>query len=352
MTEGMSAKKVAEAQEHIRQAEKSMKTGFLKWRPDFDIAADEYQKAATCYKIAKELGQAKDCFVKASDCYKENRSLFHAARCYEQIILLLKDQGKFDEMVEYAHRACRLYQQQGSPEAGSGALEKTAKMVEQKDPASAINVLQHAVEVLMIEDSASRQAAEHLSKISRLQVRIQRYGEAADTIRLEIGIHQENGNGAAIGRLTVALVLIQLVREDSVAAEKAFKEWGNYCDGQEAQTLEVLLQAYDDEDWEAVQHALGSPFIRHMDIDYARLANAVPLPEGIKNIPKSAPKSAVVSNAHQAYTSPPPEEIEKVKAATIAAGNWPAAGSSTTDVKNPPPPFPAHVDDEDEEGLC
>lgn len=46
-------------------------------------------------------------------------------------------------------------------------------------------------------------------------------------------------------------------------------------------------------------------------------------------------------------------QIEKVKAATIAAGNWPAATSSNTDVKNPPPPpFPAHVDDEDEEGLC
>lgn len=69
-----------------------------------------------------------------------------------QIILLLKEQDKFDEMVEFAHRACRLYQQQGSPEAGAGALEKTAKMVEQKDPASAINVLQHAVEVLMVNN--------------------------------------------------------------------------------------------------------------------------------------------------------------------------------------------------------
>lgn len=45
-----------------------------------------------------------------------------------------------------------------------------------------------------------------------------------------------------------------------------------------------------------------------MDVDYARLANAVPLPEGIKNIPKAA-KPTVVSNAHQAYTSPPPEEV-------------------------------------------
>lgn len=76
----------------------------------------------------------------------------------------------------------------------------------------------------------------------RCDLCVHRYGEAADTIRLEIGIHQENGNGAAIGRLTVALVLIQLVREDSVAAEKAFKEWGNYCDVQEIGTLEMLLQ--------------------------------------------------------------------------------------------------------------
>lgn len=67
-----------------------------------------------------------------------------------QIILLLKEQNKVEEMVDFAHRACRLYQQHGSPEAGASALEKTSKMVEQKDPAAAINVLQHAIEVLMV----------------------------------------------------------------------------------------------------------------------------------------------------------------------------------------------------------
>lgn len=44
------------------------------------------------------------------------------------------------------------------------------------------------------------------------------------------------------GRLAVALVLVQLARGDSVAAEKAFKEWGNCCDANEVQTLEMLLQ--------------------------------------------------------------------------------------------------------------
>lgn len=73
------------------------------------------------------------------------------------------------------------------------------------------------------------------------------------------------------------------------------------------------IQAYDDEDWENVQRALQSPFIKHMDVDYARLANAVPLPEGIKNVPKATTKPTVVTNAQQAYTSPPPEEVSHVK---------------------------------------
>lgn len=57
-------------------------------------------------------------------------------------------------------------------------------------------------------------------------------------------------------------------------------------------------------------------------------------------------------NSRIIYSFPFVLQIEKVKAATIAAGNWPAAGASNADTKNPPPPFPAHVDDEDEEGLC
>lgn len=46
-----------------------------------------------------------------------------------------------------------------------------------------------------------------------------------------------------------------------------------------------------------------------MDVDYARLANAVPLPEGLKHVPKAAAKPTVVKDAQQAYTSPPPEEV-------------------------------------------
>lgn len=69
-----------------------------------------------------------------------------------------------------------------------------------------------------------------------------RFDEAADTIRREIIINTELELTRQLGRLTVCLILVQLAREDQVAAEKAYREFGNYCEVSEAQTLEMLLQ--------------------------------------------------------------------------------------------------------------
>lgn len=68
----------------------------------------------------------------------------------------------------------------------------------------------------------------------------------------------------------MSLVLVQLAREDYVAAEKAFKEWGNYCEQEEIATLEMLLRGYDEEDAAVARKALNSPFIKHMDVDYSK----------------------------------------------------------------------------------
>lgn len=119
-------------------------------------------------------------------------------------------------------------------------------------------------------------------------------------MRREIGLNQQTDSFGQIGRLAVALVLVQIARGDEVAAEKAFKEWGNYCDPQEVQTLEMLLQAYDDEDRETAMLALNSPFIKHMDVEYAILAREVPLPKGLV----ANEKTGVIENAAASYTSP------------------------------------------------
>ncbi|XP_058456722.1 gamma-soluble NSF attachment protein-like [Malaya genurostris] len=291
--------KIEEAQEHIRQAEKCLKTSLLKWRPDFDLAADEYNKAATCYRNAKSLDMCKECLLKSSDCHRQNRAIFHAAKCLDQVILICKDMNNLTEVRKYAEKACNLYQQHGSPESGAATLDKAAKILEATHPEDALQLYKQAVDVVTIEDS-SRQGAEYASKVARIMVKLGMYDQAADAIRREIGLHQQVGSDAAIGRLAVVLVLVQLARGDYVAAEKAFKEWGNCCDAAEVQTLESLLQAYDDEDPELAARALSSPFIRHMDVEYARLARDLPLPKGMA----IAPKASVIENAAASYVSP------------------------------------------------
>ncbi|CAG7733059.1 unnamed protein product [Allacma fusca] len=293
-----SAKKAEEALEHIRNAEKSLKTSLLKWKPDYDIAADEYNTAATCYKSIKSYQECKDCLLKAADCHKQNRGLFSAAKCMEQAALICKELGELMEIGKLGEQACHLYQQHGTPDSGALCLDKAAKMIETQHPERAIDLYRRGIDVVMIEDRP-RQAAEFCSKMARLLVRLRRYDEAADAIRREISLHQQGENLPAVGRLVVALVLVQLGREDYVAAEKAFKEWGNCCEVEEVQTLEMLLRGYDEEDPEVARKALNSPFIKHMDVEYAKLARDLPLPAGIAE----PPRPQVRENAAPSYRS-------------------------------------------------
>lgn len=287
----MSAnKKIEEGLEHMRVAEKSLKTSLLKWRPDYEIASDEYSKAATCFRNAKSFEQCKDCLLKATECHKQNRSLFHAARSLDQAILVCKEIGDLRDVVALADRACNMYQTHGSADAGACALDKAAKLLEQQYPEQALQLYQRAADIVMVQDN-NRQGAEYYSKVHRLMVKLQMYDQAADAIRREIGIQQQCEAHGPIGRLAVALVLVQLARGDQVAAEKAFKEWGNYCDAPEVLTCESLLQAFDDEDAGAARRALNSPFIKHMDVEYARLARDLPLPQGVASAPKD-PRSS------------------------------------------------------------
>ncbi|KAK4877283.1 hypothetical protein RN001_009789 [Aquatica leii] len=292
-------KKIEEGVEHIRVAEKSLKTSLLKWRPDYEIAAEEYNKAATCFRNAKAFEQCRDCLMKAAECHKQNRSLFYAARAIDQAILICKELGDLREIPAFAERAANMYQSHGSCDTAAASLDKAAKILEQQHPEQALHLYLRAADVAMVQDS-TRQATEFVSKVSRIYVKLKQFDLAADSIRREIGLHQQNESYQSTGRLAVALVLVQLARGDVVAAEKAFKEWGNYCEGPEVQTLEMLLQAFDEEDPESAKKALNNPFIKHMDVEYAILARDLPLPEGAA----TAPKVSVRQNAAPSYVSP------------------------------------------------
>ncbi|XP_046977147.1 gamma-soluble NSF attachment protein [Vanessa cardui] len=333
----MSAK-LHEAQEHCKSAEKFLKTSLLKWKPDFDSAADEYSQAAQCFRIARDLKSSKECYLKASELYKKNRSFFHAGKAIENAIIVSKELTPPEELYSLGCESSSLYQQHGSGDSGANILDKVAKIIEENSPDLAVKLYQQAADVSSSE-SSQHQGSEYISKASRILVKLQRYDEAVDSLRHEIGFHQESGNINAVGRLTVAIVLVQLARGDAVAAEKAYKEWGNNCEVPEIQTLEQLLQAYDEEDRDSAKKALSSPFIRSMDVEYARLASTIPLPEGLEPVPKAS----VRENAAPSYVS---QNAAYMEQGDNAEGKSQDTSFSTSAVDN------TEQKNDDEDELC
>lgn len=87
---------------------------------------------------------------------------------------------------------------------------------------------------------------------------------------------------------------------------------GSFCEAPEVQTLEMLLQAFDEEDAEGAIRALNSPFIKSMDVEYTILARDMRLPQGIA----VRTKVAVRENAAASYVSPNAQTTATVEVST------------------------------------
>lgn len=63
--------------------------------------------------------------------------------------------NQLNQVTEYAHSACTLYQQHGSPESGATALDKGAKMIETKYPEQALELYKRAADIVMVNEKTN-----------------------------------------------------------------------------------------------------------------------------------------------------------------------------------------------------
>lgn len=95
-------------------------------------------------------------------------------------------------------------------------------MLEAKVPEKAAEFWLVAGDVSMIENRP-HQAAEYCGKAARMFVKLKKYSQATDALNKQMLHFQEAENDRCCGRIIVQLVLLQLVCEDIVGAQKAFQ---------------------------------------------------------------------------------------------------------------------------------
>jgi hypothetical protein len=65
-------------------------------------------------------------------------------------MLVCKEQGDVRDISQLAEKACYLYRQHGSPDAGASALDKAAKILEHTQPEQALRLFQQAADVSLV----------------------------------------------------------------------------------------------------------------------------------------------------------------------------------------------------------
>uniref|UniRef100_A0A3B1JC33 Gamma-soluble NSF attachment protein n=1 Tax=Astyanax mexicanus TaxID=7994 RepID=A0A3B1JC33_ASTMX len=262
----------------------SLKTSFMKWKPDYDSAASEYAKAAVAFKNAKQLEEAKEAYLQEAEAHTNNRTLFHAAKALEQAGMMLKDMQRLPEAIQYIEKASMMYVENGTPDTAAMALDRAGKLIEPVDLSKAVDLYQRAASVFENEERL-RQAVELLGKASRLLVRQKKFDEAAVSIQKEKNMYRDIENYPTCFKKTIAQVLVHLHRGDYVAADKCVRESYSipgFSGSEDCVALEQLLQGYDQQDEDQVSRVCNSPLFKYMDNDYAKLALSLNVPGGGK----------------------------------------------------------------------
>ncbi|MCP9264867.1 hypothetical protein DINM_023040 [Dirofilaria immitis] len=265
----INRRRIAEANECIRKAEAHLKTSVMKmkFKPDYNSAAMEYDRAAVCFKNASQMENSRDAYLKAAEMHKENGSLFQWAKCNENAATICKEMGDSCGTLKYMDLAADGYAESGSTDTSAMALDKAAKCLEDVDPEKAIKVYHKALTVVQDSDR-SRMASEFMTRLTKLYLKLKKYKEAADMIGEEIEKYMKVKEVGRVGQLTTALVLVQLVRNDSASATKNLQKFLKYEDfeiSEDAKICSGLISAFESGDRNRFQQILQQPVLRNMD---------------------------------------------------------------------------------------
>ncbi|TKR86413.1 hypothetical protein L596_011009 [Steinernema carpocapsae] len=282
----------------------------LKLKPDFDSAAMEYERAAVCYKNANEQGLCKDTYLKAADCHASNRNMFHAAKAKENAAVVARDMGDTLSAILYYEQACDLYAESGTMDTAAMTIDKAAKWMEMADPEKSIAFYKKGLAFVQQTDR-SRMAGDFLTRITKLNLKLERYTEAAASVEEEIEKYMEVKEAGRVGQLTTALCLIWLANGDPIAAKRAYGKalkLTGFEHSEDGLACASIISNFESGDDDAFQASLCRPTLRAMDNEYLRLMKKIKIEDEFSNMNISKPVQNENAKFDESQKAPPNEE--------------------------------------------
>lgn len=263
--------RVNEANKFLENGHKFMKTSLLKWAPDHDNAANQYQQAAMAFKGAGLHQKAIEANELAIKCYLASGTSgsFAAAKCMEQSALSSKEINDMQSVSKYYMRAIDIYRSIGQLDTAISTMERAAKALKESMPTMAADIYIQASEACVIEDRY-RQAAEFCNKAANLYVKAKEYRRAANISREEINCYAQCGDTRTLNRTAMGMILLHLADKNIVGANEVLKTC--QMDDEVYTLAQNLATGYDKRDARLLNCTLNNHFFKNLDTEYAKIA--------------------------------------------------------------------------------
>ncbi|KAG0171529.1 hypothetical protein DFQ28_000874 [Apophysomyces sp. BC1034] len=381
----MEAQRIREGVKLMQEGDKASSKGLFR-KPDWDIAAGCYERAAVSFKIAKSYDQAVQAYAKASEALFKADAIHLAGKAMENAALVLaQNLNQPQRAAEAYQRASDLFMTQGSIDRAAEQLEKAGRAMENTDINAAIEMYSSACTLYEQEDRG-RFAIEIFKKAISLLIKSKKYEKAVDMLHRQSQTLKKMASRSHLYKANLSIMIVLFAIGDDVEAGKQFN---SMCDpgfmlSEEAEICQCLLQAYNEGNQELLEATVRRQHVSFLDNEVAKLARTLTVPGEVlsgghqhsqpayhvRDRTQSSPRPTQASGTGDVHTmSPaqvraelysrpakqePPKDQEKEKEACRDAfekmniENKPQPYSAPAPA---PPPYHADHEEEDEDSL-
>ncbi|KAF9197945.1 hypothetical protein BGZ49_001380 [Haplosporangium sp. Z 27] len=269
--------RLKDAVKFMHEADKNTEKSWFK-KPDWDIAAQYYEKAAQSFKAAKSYEQSVQAFIKASDAMINATSFFMAGRALENGgNVCIQNLGQPERAADMYKRASELFIQNMSPDKAAEMLEKGAKAMEPISVDSAIEYYVGACNIYENEDRA-KYATDTYKRTIGLLVRNRRFEKATEILQRLGNVQSEAANKSAYFKTLLSIVIIELAAGDEVEAGKKFQQFcgvDGFVRSEESAVAHAMLDAFEHRDQDYYNQAAARQHVGFLDNEIAKLARNI-----------------------------------------------------------------------------
>ncbi|XP_068641884.1 alpha-soluble NSF attachment protein-like [Aristolochia californica] len=245
------ADQALKGEELEKKAEKKL-NGWGLFGSKYEDAADFYDKAANCYKLAKNWDRAGAAYIQLANCHLKLESKHEAASAYVDAANCYKKTSS-QEAISCLNNAVNFFLEIGRLNMAARYCKEIGDLYEQEQNFEhAMTFLERAADLFQSEE-VTTSANQCKQKIAQFAAQLEQYPKAVELFE-EIARHSMNNNllKYSVKGILLNAGLCQLCRGDIVAITNALEKYQDldptFSGTREYKFLSDLAAAIDEED--------------------------------------------------------------------------------------------------------